>query len=65
MTASGLKEIISFVGIALLILAILFIQLSRRKLSGFLAGVVSFIAYLCLILGAIIVLFIVFSGPTS
>lgn len=65
MTAAGLKEILSFVGIALLILAILFIQLSRRKLSGFLAGIVSLIAYLCLILGAIIVLFIVFSGPTS
>ncbi|MGM8365334.1 DUF2768 domain-containing protein [Virgibacillus sp. W0181] len=65
MSASGLKEIISFAGIALLILAIAFIQLSRRKLTGWLAGVVSLLAYICLVIGALIVFFIVFSGPSS
>ncbi|MGM8211628.1 DUF2768 domain-containing protein [Virgibacillus sp. W0430] len=65
MSASGLKEIISFVGIALLILAIVFIQISRRKLNGWIAGVVAILAYICLIIGAVIVFFIVFSGPSS
>lgn len=63
--SSGLKEIISFVGIGLLILAILFIQLSRRKLKGWVAGIVALLAYICLVIGALIVFFIVFSGPSA
>ena len=65
MSAAELKEIISFVGIGLLILAIAFIQLSRRKLSGVLQVIVSFIAYVCLISGALIVFYVVLSGPTG
>lgn len=65
MSAAEIKEIISFVGIAALILAIILIQLSRRKLTGILQGIVSFIAYICLVIGALIVLFIVISGPTG
>lgn len=65
MSASEIKEIISFGGIALLIISIALIQLSRRKLSGWIANIVSLIAFLCLILGAITVVFIVFSGPTT
>ncbi|NLI68760.1 MAG: DUF2768 domain-containing protein [Bacilli bacterium] len=56
---------ISFIGIGLLILAIALITLSRKKLSGIFRFIVSFLAYVCLILGAIIVFFIVVSGPTS
>jgi len=65
MSAAELKEIISFVGIGLLILAIVFIQLSRRKLSGIFRVIVSFIAYACLIIGALIVFYVVLSGPTG
>ncbi len=65
MSAAEIKEIISFIGIGLLILAILFIQLGRRKLTGFLRFVTTFIAYVCLIIGALIVFFIVISGPTT
>jgi len=65
MSAAEIKEIISFVGIGLLILAIVFIQLARRKLTGVFGGIVSFIAYIFLIVGAIIVIFIVISGPTG
>lgn len=65
MSAAEINEIISFIGIGLLILAIALIQLSRRKLSGFFSYIVSFIAYICLIVGGLIVLYIVFSGPTG
>jgi len=65
MSAAEIKEIISFVGIGLLILAIVFIQLSRRKLTGFFSVIVSILAYICLIFGGLIVVFIVISGPTG
>lgn len=65
MSAAEIKEMISFVGIGLLILAIALIQISRRKLSGIFSYIISFIAYLCLISGGLIVLYVVLSGPTG
>jgi len=60
-----INEVISFVGIGLLILAIALIQLARRKLSGIISIIISVIAYLCLIVGALIVIYIVLIGPTG
>lgn len=65
MSTSMLKMYISFAGMIFLILAIGLIMLSRYKLKGFLAGIVSLLAYICLVLGAIIILYIVFTGPTG
>lgn len=65
MSAAEIKEIISFAGIGLLILAIAFIQLSRKKLTGVFSLIISIIAYICLLVGALIVAFIVISGPTG
>ncbi|HLQ84304.1 MAG TPA: DUF2768 domain-containing protein [Pseudogracilibacillus sp.] len=65
MSAAEIKEIISFVGIGLLILALTLITLSRRKLKGIFGGIVSFLAYICLIVGALIVFYVVISGPTG
>lgn len=65
MSLAEINEIISFVGIGLLILAIVLIQIARRKLKGFFSAIVSIIAYVCLMVGGLIVLYIVFSGPTS
>ena len=65
MSAAEIKEIISFVGIGLLILALILISISRKKLSGIIGGVVSFLAYICLIIGALIVFYVVISGPTG
>lgn len=65
MTAAEIKEIISFLGIGLLVLAMILIHFSRRKLKGFLGVIGSIIAYICFILGAIIVVYIVLSGPTG
>lgn len=64
MSAAEIKEIMSFIGMGLLILSILFIQLGRRKLTGFLRFITSLIAYVCLIIGGLIVVFVVISGPT-
>lgn len=65
MSQSMLNMWISFVGMALLILSIGLIWLSRYKLKGFIAGIVSLLAYISLMLGGIIILYIVFSGPTG
>ncbi len=65
MSPSMLKMYISFAGMIFLILSIGLILLSRYKLKGFLAGIVSLLAYIFLVLGGLIILYIVFSGPTS
>ncbi|SES80755.1 Protein of unknown function [Oceanobacillus limi] len=65
MSQSMLNMWISFGGMGLLILAIGLILLSRYKLKGILAGFIALLAYASLFLGAIIILFIVFSGPTG
>ncbi|WP_249871876.1 DUF2768 domain-containing protein [Oceanobacillus saliphilus] len=64
MSISMLMMYISFVGMFLLILAIGLIVLSRHKLKGWLAGIVSLLAYICLITGGLIILYVVLSGPT-
>lgn len=64
MSVSMLKMYISFAGMVFLILAIGLILLSRYKLKGWLAGVIAFIAYVLFIIGGVIILYIVFSGPT-
>lgn len=65
MSLAMLKMYISFVGIIFLILAIGLILFSRYKLKGWLAGTVSLLAYLFLLAGALIIFYIVFSGPAS
>ncbi len=65
LTPAEVKEIISFVGIGLLILAIALITLSRKKLTGIFSFIVSFLAYISLLIGGLIVVFIVISGPTG
>lgn len=65
MSEGLLKMWISFVGMALLIVSVGLIILSRHKLKGWLAGVVSVLAYLSLLFGTVIILYIVFSGPTT
>lgn len=59
-----LKMWISFAGIIFMFLAVGLILLSRHKLKGFFAFITSLLAYLSLIIGGIIILYIVFSGPT-
>lgn len=63
---SGITKMwISFAGIILLVIAVTFISLSRYKLKGLLSKILAIIAYLALFLAAIIVLYIVFSGPAN
>lgn len=59
-----LKMWVSFAGIIFLFVAVGLILLSRYKLKGFFAFIVSLLAYISLILGGLIILYIVFSGPT-
>ncbi|WP_096270467.1 DUF2768 domain-containing protein [Paucisalibacillus globulus] len=64
MSESMLKMWISLAGMGLLIVAIGLILLSRHKLKGIISVFVSLLAYVSLFLGGIIILYIVFSGPT-
>ncbi|MFD1038695.1 DUF2768 domain-containing protein [Virgibacillus byunsanensis] len=65
MSQSMLNMYISFAGMALLILSIGLILLSRYKLKGWFAGIISVLAYISLLFGGLIILYIVFSGPTG
>ncbi|HLQ73725.1 MAG TPA: DUF2768 domain-containing protein [Bacillota bacterium] len=65
MSLSMLKMYISFAGIIFLFLSVGLIFLARYKLKGFFAGITSFLAYIFLIAGGLIILYIVFSGPTN
>ncbi|WP_047980038.1 DUF2768 domain-containing protein [Ornithinibacillus contaminans] len=64
MSESMLKMWISFAGMGFLVLAIGLVILSRHKLKGIFAMIISFFAYVSLFLGGIIILYIVFSGPS-
>nr|WP_202409916.1 DUF2768 domain-containing protein [Halobacillus litoralis] len=60
-----LKMYISFAGIISLFLAVGLIYVSRYKLKGFLSIMIAVFAYLFMIFGGIIILYIVLSGPTA
>lgn len=62
---SMMKMWVSFAGIALLVIAVTFISLSRYKLKGWLSRIVAFVAYIAFVLGGLIIFYIVFSGPTA
>ncbi|QKY69212.1 DUF2768 domain-containing protein [Lentibacillus sp. CBA3610] len=65
MSESMMNMWISFVGMGLLIVAMGLILLSRYKLKGLLSAIVTLFAYISLLVGAFIILYIVFSGPTA
>ncbi|GGJ85720.1 hypothetical protein GCM10007063_05260 [Lentibacillus kapialis] len=65
MSESMLNMWISFAGMGLLLLAMGLILLSRYKLKGIISIIVTLLAYISLIFGAIIIMYIVFSGPTA
>lgn len=60
-----MKMWISFGGMGALILSMVLIVLSRYKLKGILSGIVAFIAYICLIIGGIIITLVVIGGPSD
>jgi len=64
MSLSMLKMWISFAGIFFLLLALGLIWLGRNHLKGWFAGIISILAYISLLAGGIIIVYIVFSGPT-
>ncbi|MFG6148683.1 DUF2768 domain-containing protein [Halobacillus sp. B23F22_1] len=65
MSVAMLKMYISFAGIISLFLATGLIYLSRFKLSGIVSIITAVFAYLFMIFGGLVILYIVFSGPTG
>ncbi|TQS74424.1 DUF2768 domain-containing protein [Ornithinibacillus gellani] len=64
MSLSMLKMWVSFAGMILLFLA-LGLKFLSGKLNGVLAIIINILGFICLILGGLIILYIVFSGPTG
>ncbi len=60
-----MKMWISFGGMGALILSMVLIILSRYKLKGIISKVVALVAYICLIVGGIIITLVVISGPSA
>lgn len=66
MSESMLKMWISIAGMGLLAIAMVAIYFSRYKMKmKFLKAITALFAYLCLIVGGIIMVFVVFTGPTG
>ncbi|WP_442594559.1 DUF2768 domain-containing protein [Neobacillus sp. D3-1R] len=65
MTPSLLMMWISIAGMGFMLLSIVLIYLSRYKLKGIIKILTAIIAYILMILSGIIIIFVVFSGPTS
>lgn len=65
MSESLLKMWISLAGMGFMFLAIILIYLSRYKLKGIFKLFTAIIAYILMILSGIIIIFVVFTGPTA
>ncbi|VWX36988.1 conserved hypothetical protein [Exiguobacterium oxidotolerans] len=60
-----LKMWISFGGIGLFAISVLFVTISRTKLTGVWQFLLSTLAFLCFIVASIIMVFIVMAGPSA
>jgi len=59
------KMYISFIGMGSMILSLIAIYFSRYKFTGFLKIATAVLAYMLMILAGIIMILVVFSGPTN
>lgn len=65
MSPSLVKMWISLAGMGFMFLSIISIYLSRYKLKGIFRILTAIIAYGLMLLSGLIILFVVFSGPTG
>ncbi|MGA9232222.1 MULTISPECIES: DUF2768 domain-containing protein [Exiguobacterium] len=65
MSPGLLKMWISFGGIGLFAISVLFVTISRTKLTGVWQFLLSTLAFLCFIVASIIMVFIVMAGPSA
>ncbi|MDH5159950.1 DUF2768 domain-containing protein [Heyndrickxia oleronia] len=66
MSESMFKMWVSIAGMGLMAIAMVVIYFSRYKIKfKFLKAITAIIAYLCLIIGGLIMVYVVFTGPTS
>ncbi|KAB7708900.1 DUF2768 family protein [Bacillus aerolatus] len=64
MSTAMMNMWISFIGMGLMILSVFTIYISRYKFkNGFLKVISALLAYACMIIGGLIMVYIVFSGP--
>ncbi|KAB2338332.1 DUF2768 domain-containing protein [Cytobacillus depressus] len=65
MSPSLMKMWVSLAAMGFMFISILMIYLSRYKLGGIFKALTAIIAYFLMIVSGIIIVLVVFSGPTS
>ncbi|WNS74042.1 DUF2768 domain-containing protein [Bacillus sp. DTU_2020_1000418_1_SI_GHA_SEK_038] len=65
MSPSLMKMWISLASMGFMFISLLMIYLSRFKLGGILKVITAIIAYFLMVVSGIIIVLVVFSGPTS
>jgi hypothetical protein len=65
MSEGLMKMWVALSAIGLMFIAVFPIMFSRSKLKGILQGAFSLFAWVCMIVAGILILIVVFSGPTQ
>ncbi|MCA0172094.1 MULTISPECIES: DUF2768 domain-containing protein [Bacillaceae] len=65
MSPALIKMWVALSALGLMFIAVMAIMLSRTKLKGFFRILVSTFAYLCMFVAGILMLLVVFTGPTN
>ncbi|MCM3718944.1 DUF2768 domain-containing protein [Fictibacillus phosphorivorans] len=65
MSEGLLKMWVALSAIGLMFIAVFSIMFSRSKLSGVIKAVVSFFAWVCMIVAGILIVIVVLSGPVQ
>ncbi|TKD69858.1 DUF2768 domain-containing protein [Pseudalkalibacillus hwajinpoensis] len=65
MSPALIKMWVALSALGLMFIAVMAIMLSRSKLKGFLRVLVSAFAYMCMFVAGVLMLLVVFTGPTN
>ncbi|WP_347549838.1 DUF2768 domain-containing protein [Pseudalkalibacillus hwajinpoensis] len=65
MSPGLIKMWVALAALGLMFIAVMAIMLSRSKLKGFFRVIVSTFAYLCMFVSGVLMLLVVFTGPTN
>ncbi|KMM38146.1 DUF2768 domain-containing protein [Guptibacillus hwajinpoensis] len=65
MSPALIKMWVALAALGLMFIAVMAIMLSRSKLKGIISILVSTFAYLCMFVAGVLMLLVVFTGPTN
>ncbi|MDQ0481968.1 DUF2768 domain-containing protein [Guptibacillus hwajinpoensis] len=65
MSPALIKMWVALAALGLMFIAVMAIMLSRSKLKGIISILVSTFAYMCMFVAGVLMLLVVFTGPTN